>query len=187
MCRARPHAVLRVSAGRAYADMAVFLRLIPVVFYLMRLSRTPRARMLYARARDVARSPEGRALLAHAQRAARDPGAASHCDSWWRGLEKVDGQQYMTDTAGDSTNASTTRSSSALRILLLDAEGNDRELSQDEFDRESLSDQRLVWVDMPSGSKDRDIARDRAFLEQLGAPEDALDALLEVSWSATPV
>ena len=107
-------------------------------------------------------------------------GAASHCDSWWRGLEKVDGQRYMTDTAGGSTNASTTRSSSALRILLLDAEGNDRELSQDEFERESLSDQRLVWVDMPSGSKDRDIARDRAFLEQLGAPEDALDALLEV-------
>lgn len=86
----------------------------------------------------------------------------------------------MTDSAGGSTNAPTTRPPSALRILLLDAEGQDRELSQDEFDYESLSDQRLVWVDMPSGSKDRDLARDRAFLEQLGAPGDSLDALLEV-------
>ena len=94
----------------------------------------------------------------------------------------------MTDSAADSTgasktrtsSASTTRPSSALRILLLDAEGHDRELSQDEFDRESLSDQRLVWIDMPSGSEDRDLARDRAMLEQLSAPEDALDALLEV-------
>ena len=53
--------------------MAVFFRLIPVVLYLVRVSRTPRARMLYARARDVARSPEARELLAYAQRAARDP------------------------------------------------------------------------------------------------------------------
>ena len=93
----------------------------------------------------------------------------------------------MTDSAGNYTTASTTRPAAAsktrpssARILLLDAEGRDRELSQDEFDHESLSDQRLVWVDMPSGSKDRDLARDRAFLEHLGAPEDALDALLEV-------
>ena len=64
--------------------------------------------------------------------------------------------------------------------MLLDAEGNDRELSRDEFEHESLTDQRLVWIDMPSGGKDRDIARDRAFLKQLGAPEEALDALLEV-------
>jgi len=79
----------------------------------------------------------------------------------------------------DSTNAATTRPSSALRILLLDAAGQDRELSQDELDYESLSDQRLVWVDMPSGSEDRDMAGDRAFLERLGAPADALDGLLE--------
>ncbi len=86
----------------------------------------------------------------------------------------------MTHSAAHSATASTARSSSPFRILLLDAEGHDRQLSRDEFDHESLSDQRLVWVDMPSGSKDRDMARDRAFLEQLGAPEDALDALLEV-------
>jgi magnesium transporter len=85
----------------------------------------------------------------------------------------------MTDSAGGSANVPTMRPSSELRILLLDAQGQDRELSRDELDHESLSDQRLVWVDMPSGSKDRDLAGDRAFLEQLGAPEDSLDALLE--------
>jgi hypothetical protein len=72
VCRARRLACYEVAAGRAYTWMAVFLRLIPVVFYLLRLSRTRRARMLYARAREYARSPEGRELLAHAQRVARD-------------------------------------------------------------------------------------------------------------------
>ena len=67
----------------------------------------------------------------------------------------------------------------ALRILLLDAEGHDRELSQEDFDRETISEQRLVWVDMPSGSEDRDLARDRVVFEKLGAPRDALDGLLE--------
>ncbi len=144
--------------------------------------------MLYARARDVARSPEARELLAHVQQSrtrpekARATATPSGADS-----KGSNGRQYMTDSAGNYTTASTTRPAAAAktrpssaRILLLDAEGHDRELSQDEFDHESLSDQRLVWVDMPSGSKDRDMARDRAFLEHLGAPEDALDALLEV-------
>lgn len=54
--------------------MAAFLRLIPVVLYLIRLSRSPKGRRFFARARDVARSPEGQELLAYAQRAARDPG-----------------------------------------------------------------------------------------------------------------
>jgi magnesium transporter len=85
----------------------------------------------------------------------------------------------MTDTDGDAMNQTLTGSPAALRILLLDADGHDRELSEDEFDRESLSEQRLVWVDMPSGTEDRDVARDRAFLGQLGTPDGALDALLE--------
>ena len=53
--------------------MAGFLRLITVALYLIRLSRSPRGRMLFARAQAVARSPEGRELLAYAQRSARDP------------------------------------------------------------------------------------------------------------------
>jgi magnesium transporter len=80
----------------------------------------------------------------------------------------------MTDTPGESASGA-----AALRILLLDAGGRDRELSEEEFDADSLSEQRLVWVDMPSGAEDRDMSRDRAFLEQLGAPDDALDVLLE--------
>jgi magnesium transporter len=85
----------------------------------------------------------------------------------------------MTETVDGSSNAHATGSPAALRILLLDAGGHDRELSEEEFDRDSLSEQRLVWVDMPSGADDRDMTRDRAFLGQLGAPDDTLDALLE--------
>jgi hypothetical protein len=53
--------------------MPAFLRLITVVFYLIRLSRGPRGQRLFTRARDIARSPEGREVLAVARRAARDP------------------------------------------------------------------------------------------------------------------
>jgi hypothetical protein len=56
-----------------HGGMTAFFRLITVAFYLIRLSRSQRGRMLFARARAVAHSPEGRELLGYAQRAARDP------------------------------------------------------------------------------------------------------------------
>ena len=85
----------------------------------------------------------------------------------------------MMDTPGNATNESAMESPANVRILLLDAHGHDRELSEEEFNQRSLSNQRLVWVDMPSGAEDRDMDRDRAFLGRLGAPDDTLDALLE--------
>ena len=122
--------------------------------------------------RDAVRPP---ATIAHGLRSHRRQIRGAHHPPRHRHLVS----RCMMDTPGNATNESAMESPANVRILLLDAHGHDRELSEEEFNQRSLSNQRLVWVDMPSGAEDRDMDRDRAFLGRLGAPDDTLDALLE--------
>ena len=68
-----------------------------------------------------------------------------------------------------------------LRVTLLDADGHDREISEDELDASSISDHRLVWIDLPLASGERDGTRARAILERLGVPAQVIPPLLQVS------
>lgn len=74
---------------------------------------------------------------------------------------------------------------SQLRVTLLDADGHDREISEDELDASSISDQRLVWIDLPLAPGESDSTRDRAILERLGVPAEVIPRLLQLSGRPT--